>query len=204
MLLLKSFEFCLWNVIVLSEKLGDTSRIMHFVHHLPYLSFQYWFFFSLWGKESFTTVFNMLSRTSLLSFQKLSMQFSSSLIGEYIGPSLFRQNKVGYDGTTHLLHRTLLPIRKETKEPLRIKILLLHFLSVLFRWNLETNRGWTLIRSKDSQTSSQNQPIHKLSCCLMKKARKILWNWKLKTLKCIQQKLRKSSSSNLLLFFVLL
>lgn len=37
-------------------------------------------------------------------------------------PSLFRQNRVGYDGTTHLLHITSLSIRKETKESLRIKI----------------------------------------------------------------------------------
>ena len=114
--------FCLWNVIVLSEKLGDTSRIMHFVHHLPYLSFQYWFFFSLWGKKKVLPLFSTCCQGRLYCHSRSCLCNFLLLDRRIHWPSLFRQNKVGYDGTTHLLHRTLLPIRKETKEPLRIKI----------------------------------------------------------------------------------
>ena len=79
-------------------------------------------FFSLWGKKKALPLFSTCCQGRLYCHSG-SCLFNFSLPDRRIcWPSLFRQNKVGHDGTTHLLHRTSLSLRKETKETLRIKI----------------------------------------------------------------------------------
>lgn len=75
-----------------------------------------------WGKKKVLPLFSTCCQGRLYCHSRSCLCNFLLLDRRIHWPSLFRQNKVGYDGTTHLLHRTLLPIRKETKEPLRIKI----------------------------------------------------------------------------------
>lgn len=72
-------------------------------------------FFPHRKKRKFYHVFNVLSRMSLLSSQEMSLQFP--LPGGMIyRSSSFRQNKVGYGGTTHLLHITSFLSAKRQKK----------------------------------------------------------------------------------------
>lgn len=80
-------------------------------------------YFSYGEKKKFLPWFSTCCQGRLYCYSK-SCLCSFLLLPDRIiyWPSLFRQNKVGYDSTTHLLHTTSLSIRKETKETLRIKI----------------------------------------------------------------------------------
>lgn len=122
-IIINTIWFSLQNIIVLSERLGDTLRIIHFVHHLPSSVIWIPIFLFPMGKKKVLPLFLTCCQGCLYCHSRSYL--CNFLLPDRIiyWPSSFRQNKVGYDGTTHLLHITTLSIRKETKEHLRIKII---------------------------------------------------------------------------------